>query len=148
MKPRLAILSALLISAAFASAHIQPGSLTPSGTLVIHVFQQAKTGRPIVAEVKNAYGYMVINTGKSSGALYRLASNELKRIEEFTDFEDFKRALAKIPRGSELVRYDKCLAPTHYGLSFDWSAFENFCAGLGLRLANEDNVTCTCPDEG
>lgn len=122
------------------------GDRAASGKLIIHVFHQAKSGKPLPAELETDYGFMVINLDwERPKALYRLASRAAGTVQEFNTLKDFDAALAKLPKGAELTEYNKCLAPTSYGLTFDWDAFRRTCKQLGLKIAEEPCLTCNCP---
>ena len=144
---------ALALTALFLAARAQDASAEPkvgdraaSGNLIIHVFHQAKTRKPLPAELVTDYGFMIINLDwEHPKALYRLASRTAGTIQEFNTLAEFEAALAKLPKGAKLTEYNKCLAPTYYGLDFDWRGFKRTCKGLGLKLAAEPESTCNCP---
>ncbi len=107
--------SAFALMAAAQDAPTEPkvGDRAVSGDLIIHVFHQAKSGKPIPVELKTDYGFMVINLDwDHPKALYRLASRSAGTIQEFDTLKAFEAALAKLPKGAELTEYNKCLVPT------------------------------------
>ena len=139
---------ALTTTAQDAPTEPKVGDRAASGNLIIHVFHQAKSGKPLPAELKTDYGFMVINLDwDHPKALYRLASRATGTVQEFDTLKAFEGALAKLRKGAELTEYNKCLAPTYYGLKFDWGTFRRTCKRLGIKLTDEPSLTCNCPDQ-
>ena len=127
------------------SAEPKPGDPAASGNLIIHVFHQTTTGKPLPAELKSDYGVMVINLDYDHpSAHYRLASRAAGRVQDFDTLKAFEAALAKLPKGAQLTFYDKCLISTSEGLEFRRRTFRRTCERMGLQLADDDKVTCTC----
>ena len=142
--------SAVALTATAQDAPKEPkvGDRAASGNLIIHVFHEAKSGAPIPAELKTDYGFMVINLDwDHPKALYRLASRTAGTIQEFSTLKEFQAALSKLPKGAELTEYNQCLAPTYYGIKFDWDGFRDTCKQLGIKLAADPKLTCNCPAE-
>jgi hypothetical protein len=124
------------------------GGRTASGNLVLYVFREAKTAKPLPAELTTDYGFMVINVGSEEKPkpLYRLGCRMTGTVQDFDTLATFVAALAKLPKGSVLHQYDKCTVPTSWGIDFDQSSFAATCERLGLSLSDERHMTCTCPD--
>ena len=127
---------------------LKAGDKAASGNLVLYVFHQAKSRKPILAELTTDYGFMVINIGSEEQpkARYRLGCRLAATIQDFDTLSTFVAALAKLPKGSVLHQYDKCTIPTSWGIDFNHSNFAATCERLGLVLAEERQMTCTCPD--
>jgi hypothetical protein len=152
MKPLAAMLiaSLLVLGASGADRRGVPkvGDRAPSGNLIIHVFQQLKSNRPLPVELTSGYGIMVFNEGDEAHPKPRflLAVSKSSSIQNFSTVQDFETALAKLPRGAVLHKYDRCSIPTSFGLKFDWEQFESRCSKLGLTISDEPHGACTCPD--
>jgi hypothetical protein len=118
------------------------GERTKSGKLIIFDFGRYE---PLPVVLDSDYGFMIFNTewGAHPKPLYLLASRATGIIEEFDNRKDFWAALARIPRGSVLTQYDKCSAPTWYGLTVDFDTIHRICERHGVKVA-DTQITCTC----
>jgi hypothetical protein len=152
MKPLFTMLlvTLLILRAAGADPIAIPkiGDRAPSGNLIIHIFHQLNSNRPLPVELVSDHGIMVFNDGKEAHPKPRflLAVRKAGRIQNFSTVQDFETALAKLPKGAVLHKYDRCGIPTSIGLNFDWEQFKTLCTRLGLKTSDEQHATCTCPD--
>ena len=138
---------ALTANAQDASPEPKVGDRAASGNLVLYVFHQAKTRKPLPAELTTDYGFMVISRNEDDRKpIYRLANRAEATVEDFNSFEEFSTALAKLPKGSVLHHYDKCLVPTSWGFRY-WQQLERACKRLGLSLSEQPHLTCNCPEK-
>jgi hypothetical protein len=141
---------AVTLSAVADSATTEPkvGDTLASGNLVLYVFHQAKSQKPIPAELATDYGFMVLNLGSEEKPkpLYRLASRATSTVQDFETLPAFVTALSKLPKRSVLHHYDKCLVPTSYGIDFDFNKFAATCKQLDIKLDDNAKLTCNCPD--
>lgn len=124
------------------------GDRVPSGNLIIHIFQQLKSNRRMPVELASDHGIMVFNDGDEAHPKPRflLAVRKTGSIQKFSRVEDFETALAKLPKGAVLHKYDRCSTPTSFGINFDWGHFKSRCSELGLSISDKQHETCTCPD--
>lgn len=147
--PSLALFSlALTAMARDASPELKVGDRAVSGNLVLYVFHQVESGKPLPAELTTDFGFMILNLGNEEHPkpLYRLASRAADTVRDFDTLAGFNAALAKLPKGCVLHHYDKCLVPTYWGVEFDWRSFERTCKRHGVKIADRPKITCNCPD--
>jgi hypothetical protein len=72
------------------------------------------------------------------------------RIYQATTWEDADIVLSKIPAGSGIHYYGKCLCPTFYGLPDDtWDRFMALVQKHKLTYDDtQDRITCNCFQNG
>lgn len=79
-----------------------------------------------------------------------LANKSTESVREFTSYDEYLEALSEIPKGSTLNIYDRCQMPRFYDFypvhQELYRKFSRDCRKLGLKLAKEPQITCTCED--
>ncbi len=119
------------------------------GKLIIHVFDQLKSGKKFPVVLKREYGIMVFNEGTALKPIgrYELSSQNENSIQIFNSFNELKTALSKLPKNSKIDLYDKCTVPTFYGLiNFQEEELIKYCKDSGLNISGQRFITCTCPE--
>jgi hypothetical protein len=119
-----------------------------TSNLVIYVFHQAKSGKPLPVELQTEYGYMVINEGGEQipRARFILAEKTSHTVQVFTNTASFEAALARLPKGVVIYEYNCCTKPTWWGLKWSVDEFRRRCTDIGIRVGDQVHGTCTCPD--
>lgn len=125
------------------------GTTDATGALIIHVFG-ADSKRPARVHLSTPYGIMMFRAA-GGGARFTFADQAKKSVREFDDYDDLLSALAQLPKGSTLTIYDRCTVPlfydfypVHQELS---DKFSRDCRKRGLKVSNENKLTCTCGTE-
>ncbi|MEK7951625.1 hypothetical protein [Luteolibacter soli] len=145
-------LSALAGFAVFAEEP-KAGSVAASGNLIMHVFHSVDDPpKALVVELTDDYGFMIFNGGteEKPKLLIMTGSRKEKKLAEARTWEDAEKLLEKIPAGSKVHYYGKCLMPTYYGLpESTWKRWEALLKKHKLIYAEEeDRITCTCREGG
>jgi hypothetical protein len=99
--------------------------------------------------LKDDYGVILANEGgeEAPSPRYILAQQSTKEITNTTDFSIFVAALAKVPRGSTVGRYDTCSVPRAWGLPI--AVIDKFEAALkdrNLVIVSDERGVCYCPN--
>src|SRR5687767_13827012 len=99
-----ALLCATLVSCS-QQPGIKPGDHAADGSLILHVFSQNRTNKPVPVTLATDYGMMVFNDGTEAKpqARFILASKSSDSIQTFTRLSDFKAALFALPQGSDVA---------------------------------------------
>jgi hypothetical protein len=154
MKTRLRVLT-LMFVAAFANGGEQPkvGSVAKNGNLIMHIFNSVDDPPvPLPVELKDDYGFMIFNVGTLEAPKLKVivGLRKDKKLSEATTWEDSDKLLAKIPKGSSIHYYGKCLCPTFYGLPEDtWDRMQALIKKHNLTYEDtQDRITCDCYQNG
>lgn len=128
------------------------GEVDKKGNLVIYVVhgnpKHDIPDSPFL--LQEPYGTMLFNEGeKQPKPRYVLASRAKKTVFSTYNFNEFKKALAKLPRGSKIRHYDSCTVSQSYGLKQSTiDAYEALPKQLKLKVVSEPNITCVCESMG
>lgn len=126
---------------------VRQGERDANGKLMLHVFDVR--GRRVPVPLYTDHGFMLFNVGTLARPVprFELASASVSRVMLFSTLQEFTNALARLPSPSTLHHYDKCSAPTSYGLDTNiLHTIERFCATRRIKVAEAPFVTCTCPN--
>lgn len=123
------------------------GTLDASGQVILHVFD-AGEGSKRPAALASDYG--IVMCRHADWVLFALGDRAKKTVQEFTNYEEFMDALKAIPKGSIITIYDRCLMPTFYDFypvhEELYNKFKKACKGMGLKVAEDSKITCTCEE--
>ena len=126
---------------------VRQGERDANGKLVMHVFEVR--GRRVPVPLYTDHGFMLFNVGTLARPVprFELASASDSRVMVFSTLQEFTNTLARLPSPSTLHHYDKCSAPTSYGLDTNiLHTIERFCASRRITVTEAPFVTCTCPN--
>jgi hypothetical protein len=126
---------------------VQQGERDKDGKLVLHVFDTRVRRVPV--PLHSDFGFMLINvgTGTQPVAQFVFGSDRDSRVTVFTTLQEFTNRLAALPPASSLHHYDKCSAPTSWGLDTNiLHTIDRFCASQRITVTNAPFVTCICPN--
>lgn len=130
-------------------SHPLVGTVDARGNLILHVFSAAK-GEDRPAALVTDYGVVLCRS--RDWVLFVLADRAKQRVFEFTNYGDFEKALAALPKGSEITVYDRCLLPEFYDFypvhKELGRKFRRACGQRGLMVADDNRITCTCTAAG
>lgn len=122
------------------------GTADNTGNLVIHVFE-SESHDALPVHLSSDYGVMMFRAG-DGWSRFTLASRATRSVREFTDYDAYLEALSKLPKGSTLCIYDRCLVPRFYDFypvhTELYQKFLRDCRKRGLNVAKEPRITCTC----
>ena len=124
------------------------GDLDKNGRLIFWSINAFDHMEPFVLH-EDDYGTVLYNDGTYDrpAARYILAFQNTCEIVHTSDFAEFKRALAKVPRGSAIGLFDTCSVPRTAGLPEAVTAqFKKALSDAGLRVIDTRGV-CYCPNE-
>jgi hypothetical protein len=122
------------------------GDVDKEGHLVFWQIDATDHVEPFI--LKDEYGVVLANNSGEQSPLprYILAQQSTKKITDTTDFSVFLSALATIPRGSTVGRYDTCSLPRAWGLPDRvCKQFEQALKNRGLAVETENRGVCYCP---
>ncbi len=130
-------------------SHPLVGTVDARGNLILHVFSAAK-GDDRPAALVSDYGVVLCRS--RDWVLFVLADRARQRVVEFTTYGDFEKALAGLPKGSEVTVYDRCLLPEFYDFypvhEELGQKFRRTCAQRELKVAEDNRTICTCTAAG
>ena len=132
------------------SPSFKVGELDKEGRLIFWSINAYDHEEPFVLH-QDAYGVVLYNDGNEANphARYIFASQSPREIVNTDDLAVFKQALAKVPRGSKVGRYDTCTMPRSYGLPEQIiSRFYQALTKAGLKEEEETRRVCYCPMGG
>lgn len=145
----------LILVATFATGAEEPkvGSVAKNGNLIMHVFHSMDAPPvPLPVELRDDYGFMIFNVGTLEKPKLKvvIGSKKDKKLSVATTWEDADKLVAKIPGGSSIHYYGKCLCPTYYGLPDDtWDRLMALLKKYKLTYVDaQDRITCDCPQNG
>lgn len=123
------------------------GTVDANGRVIVHVFN-AGEGRKRPAALTTGYG--IVMCRHADWVLFALGDRAKKSVQEFTNYDDFLEALKAIPKKSTITIYDRCLMPRFYDFypvhEELYSKFKKDCKAMGLVLAKDPRITCTCEE--
>ena len=122
------------------------GSLTEGGRLNFWSIDAFDHIQPFV--LKGDYGVVLYNAGSDSEpiACFVVAMQATRTIIHTTDYQIFKDAIARIPRGSTVANFHTCSMPMSHGLlDEDINKFESVLSGAELIITDEE--VCYCPNK-
>jgi hypothetical protein len=126
-------------------SHPLVGTADARGNLILHVFS-AGMGEDRPAALVSDYGVVLCRS--RDWVLFVMADRARQRVLEFTTYGDFEKALASLPKGSEITVYDRCLLPEFYDFypvhEELGQKFRRTCTQRGLKVAEDTRTTCTC----
>ena len=123
------------------------GGVDDGGRLVFWQIDAFDHMQPFV--LKDEYGVVLANEGgeEAPSPRYILARQSTKEITNTTDFAEFVAALAKVPRGSTVGRYETCSVPREWGLPDAIIVqFEAALKDRNLVVVTDDRSVCYCPN--
>ena len=122
------------------------GDLDDRGRLVFWSIDAGDHVEPFTLR-EDDFGAVLYNGGTEHQPVagYILAFQATREIVHTDDFAVFKAALARIPRGSVIGRYDTCTLRRSYGLPESvTSQFEEALSDAGLRVEQVARTVCYC----
>jgi hypothetical protein len=153
---RLIVLAAILLFAGCGAKTAAPqatfkiGDLDDKGRLIFWSMDAGDHVEPFTLRDNDHYGVVLYNSRMDGqpDARYIVAFQGSREIVHTDDFVVFKAALARIPRGSVIGRYDTCTLRRAYGLPDSIkSQFEKALGGAGLRVEEDARTVCYCRDQ-
>lgn len=99
--------------------------------------------------LQDDYGYVIVNVGTAEkpSPQYILGSRREGIVHHYTKKESFLAAIAAIPAGATLRKYDKCLVPLSYGLTEELDVYTDIpkiAKEQGINLAEDGKTFCNC----
>lgn len=129
----------------------KPNEVTSKGKPVLYYLSGAGDfgGMTKAVVLTKSYGYMIVNEGKDRQPqpLFILASAKNKRVENYTSLSDFRKAVLRLPKETQLYRYDRCTDTASRGLPASIERqIRQVCRQGSIRLPNRDQrfLTCIC----
>jgi hypothetical protein len=137
-------------SAGPAQASFKVGGLDGAGRLIFWSIDAFDHVEPFILH-QDDFGVVLYNSGSEDSPIprYIIAFQGTREIVHTGDFEAFKHALSRVPKGSIVGRYDTCSVPRAYGLpSSVVMQFEQSLTDAGLKVEDDARGVCYCPNRG
>lgn len=126
------------------------GTTDKEGRLIFHVYKGG-TMEKFPQALTTDYGVGMYR--RTNGEpLFVLGNRVAKSVKEFSNYDDFLRALAKLPKGSTVSIYQRCTVHAFYDfypVEVElYKKFEKESRKMGLKIAEDPVITCTCGEKG